>query len=68
MEKEKLRTSDLDRVESVFGANGTISGRISVIAEKVADSAKANLKSASSQYNSSGNSVDALLRNYDAKS
>ncbi len=68
VEKEKLRTSDLDRVESVFGANGTISGRISVIAEKVADSAKANLKSASSQYNSSGNSVDALLRNYDAKS
>jgi len=67
-DKEKLRTSDLARVESIFGPEGTISNRISLIAEKVADNAQANIKSASSQYNAAGSSVDALLWSYDAKS
>lgn len=67
VDKEKLRAADVDKLESVFGAEGTLSSKLSLIAEKVADSAGANLKSASSQYNASGNSVDSLIRTYDAK-
>lgn len=67
VDKEKLRAADIDKVESVFGETGTLSPKLGMIAEKVADNAQANLKSASSQYNASGNSVDTLIRSYDAK-
>lgn len=68
IDKEKLKAADLSMVESVFGAEGTLSSRLNLIAGKVSDSAQANLKSASSQYNAAGNSVDTLIRSYDAKS
>ncbi len=67
LDKEKLKAADLSKVESVFGAEGTLSSRLNLIAGKVSDSAQANLKSASSQYNAAGNSVDTLIRSYDAK-
>ena len=67
VDKEKLKAADVDRVESVFGAEGTLSSKLYLIAGKVADNAEANLKSISSQYNASGNSVDTLIRSYDAK-
>lgn len=67
VDKERLKSAGVDKVESVFGADGTLSSKLSLIAEKVADSAAANLKSASSQYNAAGNSVDTLIRTYDAK-
>lgn len=67
VDKERLRSAGVDKVESVFGSDGTLSSKLSLIAEKVADSASANLKSASSQYNAAGNSVDTLIRTYDAK-
>lgn len=67
VDKEKLKAADVDKVESVFGSDGTLSSKLSLIAEKVADSAAANLKSASSQYNAAGNNVDTLIRSYDAK-
>ncbi len=67
IDKEKLKSADLSRLESVFGAEGTLTSRLNLIAGKVADSAEASLKSASSQYNAAGNSVDSLIRSYDAK-
>lgn len=69
IDKEKLKSADIDKIESIFGAEGTgtLASKLSLIAEKVADNAQANVKSASSQYNAAGNSVDALLRSYDAK-
>lgn len=67
LDKEKLKTTDVDRLESIFGADGILSSKLNAIAEKAADNAQANLKSISSQYNASGNSVDALLGSYDAK-
>lgn len=66
--KEKLETADIGKVESIFGTAGTLSSKFYLIAGKVADSAQANVKSVSSQYNAAGNSVDALIRQYDAKS
>lgn len=67
LDKDKLKTVDADQLESIFGADGTLSSKLNMIAGKVADSAEANLKSASSQYNAAGNSVDSLIRSYDAK-
>ena len=67
IDKEKLRSADVSSVESIFGTAGTLSSKLGLIAEKVADSAQANIKSLSSQYNATGNSVDVLLRTYDAK-
>lgn len=69
IDKEKLKAADIDKIESIFGADGTgaLSSKLNLIAEKVADNAEANVKSASSQYNAAGNSVDALIRSYDAK-
>ena len=67
LDKDKLKTVDADQLESIFGADGTLSSKLNLIAEKVADNAEANLKSASSQYNAAGNSVDTLIRSYDAK-
>lgn len=67
LDKEKLKTADVDRIEGIFGADGTLSSKLNLIAEKAADNAQANLKSISSQYNSSGNNVDTLIRSYDAK-
>ena len=64
---EKLKSADIDRVESVFGAAGTLSSKLNLIAGKVLESAESNLKSISNQYNASGNSVDPLLRSFDAK-
>lgn len=67
VDKEKLKSADVDRLESIFGESGTLSSKLYLISEKIADSAEANLKSASSQYNAAGNSVDTLIRSYDAK-
>lgn len=67
IDKEKLKESDVTKLEGIFGADGTLSSRLNLIAEKVADNAEANLKSVSGSYNAAGNSVDTLLRTYDAK-
>ena len=67
LDKDKLKTVDADQLESIFCADVTLSSKLNMIAGKVADSAEANLKSASSQYNAAGNSVDSLIRSYDAK-
>lgn len=69
IDKEKLKAADVDIIENIFGADGTgtLSSKLNLIAEKVADNAEANVKSASSQYNAAGNSVDTLIRSYDAK-
>ncbi len=62
IDKEKLKSADVDKLESIFGEAGTLSSKLNLIVEKVADSAQANAKSASSQENAAGNSVDALIR------
>lgn len=69
LDKDKLKEAGVDTIESILGSEstGTLSAKLSMIAEKVADNAEANLKSVSSQYNAAGNSVDTLLRTYDAK-
>lgn len=67
LDKDKLKATDVGTIESIFGTGGVLSSKLNLIAEKAADNAQANLKSISSQYNASGNSVDAMFGSYDAK-
>lgn len=67
IDQEKFKSADAYKLESIFGADGTLSSKLNLIAGKVTESAEANLKSISSQYNAAGSSVDTLLRSYDAK-
>lgn len=67
LDKDKLKATDVDRLENIFGADGVLSSKLNMIAEKAADNAQANLKSISSQYNASGSTVDALLGSFDTK-
>ncbi|MCI8299316.1 MAG: hypothetical protein HFI69_03035 [Lachnospiraceae bacterium] len=52
LDKNKLKETDADTLEQVLG--GSFTEKISFLADKVADNAKANAASASSQYNASG--------------
>lgn len=52
LDKDKLKETDADTLEQVLG--GSFTEKISFLADKVADNAKANAASASSQYNASG--------------
>lgn len=67
VDEEKLKSADLDKIEKLMGAEGTVMAKLSLISGKIVDNAEANLKSVSSQYNAAGNSVDALLRSFDSK-
>lgn len=68
VDNEKLKTADLNKVESLFGKSSDMMAKLSLIAGRLVDNAEANLKSSSSQYNASGSAVDTLLRNFDSKS
>ncbi|NBH15702.1 hypothetical protein D3Z36_16455 [Lachnospiraceae bacterium] len=52
LDKDKLKEADADTLEQVLG--GSFTEKISFVADKVADNAKANAASASSQYNAAG--------------
>lgn len=67
LDSEKLKSAELSRVKSLLGSGGTVSGKLSLIAEKVSDNASANAKSASSQYDASGHALDSAFSRYDKK-
>lgn len=65
VDKEKLHKTDRDSLESLFGASGTFSKRVSYLGERIADNANANAKSYSNQYNAQGNDYSAFFNKYD---
>lgn len=65
IDKEKLTAADVDKLEEVLGADGSFSSRISFLANRIADNAKANAASASSQYNALGNNYFVAASKYD---
>ncbi|MCI8484957.1 MAG: flagellar filament capping protein FliD [Lachnospiraceae bacterium] len=65
VDKEKLHKTDRESLESLFGASGTFSKRVSYLGERVADNARANAKSYSNQYNAQGNDYSAFFNKYD---
>lgn len=65
IDKEKLTAADVDKLEEALGADGSFSSRISFLANRIADNAKANAASASSQYNALGDNYFATASKYD---
>lgn len=65
VDKDKLTSADIDKLEEILGADGTFSSRISFLANRIADNAKANAASASSQYNAFGDAYFAAASKYD---
>ena len=64
LDEDKLKASDLDKLEEVLGPKGTFSSKVSFLADKIADNARANASSASSQYNALGNNYFASARKF----
>ncbi len=65
VDKDKMTSADIDKLEEILGADGTFSSRISFLANRIADNAKANAASASSQYNAFGDAYFAAASKYD---
>ncbi len=65
VDKDKLTSADIDKLEEILGADGTFSSRISFLANRIADNAKANAASASSQYNAFGDAYFAAASKFD---
>lgn len=64
IEKDMLTASDVDKLEEILGADGSFSSKISFLANRIADNAKANAASASSQYNALGDNYFAAASKY----
>ena len=64
LDTKKMEEADLDSIEKVLGSSGTFSSRVSFLAEKISDHAEANVKAASSQYNSSGDIATDFISRY----
>lgn len=62
---DKFKASDVDKLEKILGADGSFSAKLSLLAERVADNAKANISSASSQYDILGNNYFSSVSKYD---
>ena len=65
VDKNKLKETDVDSLEKLFGASGTFSEKAAFLGEQIADHAGANALSYSSKYNADGNSYAALGNKYD---
>lgn len=64
LDEEKLKASDPDKLEEILGAKGSFSSKVYFLADKIADNARANASSASSQYNALGNNYFASASKY----
>lgn len=65
LDNEKMKAADVDKLEEILGADGKFSAKLSFLASRIADNAKANAASASSQYNALGNNYFASSSKYD---
>lgn len=65
LDKDKMKGSDIDKLEELLGADGAFSSKLSFLGNRIADNAKANASSASSQYNAMGNNYFASASKYD---
>lgn len=67
VDKAKLEEADSETVKKVLGASGVFAKRINAIASRVADNAKANMETASSQYNSAGSLANSYLSRFNMR-
>lgn len=62
LDEEKFKGADTDTLEQVLG--GTFTERVSFLSDRIADNAKANASSASTQYNALGSQYFAQANTY----
>lgn len=54
VDSDKLKAVDVDTLEKVFGASGSLSSKVSFVAGRVSDNARAGAESVTSQYGANG--------------
>lgn len=64
LNKDKLAAADPETVKKVFGTGGVFAKRIASIAPRIADNAKVNVETCSSQYNASGGIANSYLSRF----
>lgn len=64
LNKGKLAEADEEKVKKLLGASSDLVKRISAVASRVSDNAKANMESASSRYNASGGLSNSYFSRY----
>lgn len=64
LNKEKLEAADEEKLKKVFGAESDFAKRIGAVASRVADNAKVNAQSLSSQYTAAGGLANSYLSRY----
>lgn len=64
LNKDKLAGAEAEKVKKVLGGASDFVKRVSAVAERVADNAKASVASVSSQYNASGDITNSYLSRY----
>lgn len=68
IDKEKYKTADLESIRKALGGSEGFAEKSAFIAARISDNAQANARSASVQYNATGNTYSALLNQYDFRS
>lgn len=65
LDLDKMKESGIDKIEELLGPDGKFSSKLLFLADRIADNAKANASSASSQYNAFGDNYFASASKYD---
>ena len=65
LDQDKLKGTDIDSLEKLFGASGTFSPKVSILATKISSYAQGGIESLFSQYTATGDSYAALFGKYD---
>ena len=64
LDKEKLAGADAEKVKTMLGASSAFVKRISAVASRAADNARASAESISSQYTAAGGLASSYLSRY----
>lgn len=65
MDKDKIKSVDLENVKKALDGNGTFSTKIAFLASRISDNAEANAESYSSQYGADGYSYSTNSSKYE---
>ena len=64
VDPDKLKAADIDALEKALGASGGFTSKVSFVAGRVSDNAKAGAESISSQYGANGSLLTASGSKY----
>lgn len=65
LDKDKLKSADLETIKKALDGNGTFSTKVAFIAGRISDNAEANVESYSSQYGADGYSYSTNTSKYE---